>query len=121
MAVEDSMCTLVPYFEVADGELEAFKVLGEKMVEATRSESACLFYGFTFNGNRVLCREGYTGAEGVLAHLDNVGPILQEALKIARLDLLEVHGPATELDKLREPMAAMKPVFYTLELGFRNT
>ena len=33
---------------------------------------------------------------------------------------LEVHGPESELDKLREPLAALNPQFFTLEYGFRR-
>ena len=29
MASTDTCCTLVPYFKVADGQLDAFKALGE--------------------------------------------------------------------------------------------
>ena len=120
MATDDQCCTVVPYFKVHDGQLEAFKALCEQAVETTRSEADCLFYGFSFSDDIAFCREGYGSAEGVLAHLGNVGPVLQEMFKIADLNKLEVHGPAAELDKLREPMAAMKPKFFTLEYGFRR-
>src|SRR5207237_10562033 len=42
----------------------------------TGGPTAChgsLFYEFTVNGEEVFCREGYTDAEGLLAHLENVG------------------------------------------------
>ena len=64
--------------------------------------------------------EGYVDAEGALAHLDNVGTLLGEALKIADITRLEVHGPEQELAKLREPLANFKPRFFTLEYGFRR-
>ncbi len=56
----------------------------------------------------------------MLAHLENVGPLLEEALQIAELTRLEVHGPDAELAKLREPLAAFGPQFFTLEFGFRR-
>ena len=37
MALEDNLCTLVPYFTVQDGQLDAFKALGEQMVEKTKN------------------------------------------------------------------------------------
>ena len=52
--------------------------------------------------------------------LENVGTLLQEALKIAELTRLEIHGPEEELAKLREPLADLKPQFFTLEYGFRR-
>lgn len=119
MAVEDSMCTIVPYFTVQDGKMDEFKALGEQMVAKTRTEAECLFYGFTFNGDRAFCREGYTSGEGVLAHLQNVDEPLKKALAIASLDIFEIHGPAAEIEKLREPLAQLNPTFFTLETGFR--
>lgn len=119
MALEDSMCTIVPYFTVQDGKMEEFKALGEQMVTATKTESECLFYGFSFNGDRAFCREGYTGADGVLAHLQNVDALLKQALAIASLDTFEIHGSAAEIDKLREPLKGLEPTFFTLETGFR--
>ena len=57
------------------------------------------------------------GTGALLAHLDNVGALLGEALKIADIERLEVHAPAGEIEKLRAPMAALKPRFYALVPG----
>ena len=120
MATQDKCCSIVPYFRVSSGKLGAFKELCERFVEKTSTEPECLYYGFSFNGDQVHCREGYEDAEGVLAHLENVGPLLEEALKIAELTRLEIHGPEQELAKLREPLAELNPQFFTLEYGFRR-
>ncbi|OGP90193.1 MAG: hypothetical protein A2157_13515 [Deltaproteobacteria bacterium RBG_16_47_11] len=120
MATKDKCCTIVPYFKVSSGKLETFKGLCEEFVAKTSREPKCLYYGFSFSGDQVHCREGYEDAEGLLAHLKNVGLLLQEALKIAEITRLEVHGPENELAKLREPLANMKPQFFTLEYGFRR-
>jgi len=104
--------TLHPYFKVHPGKLETFKAGFPAFVEKTASEEKNLFYEFTVNGDEVFCREGYANAEGLLAHLENVGALLAEALKIADLVRLEVHGPAAELDKLREPLAHLKPEWF---------
>jgi hypothetical protein len=69
----------------------------------------------------VHCREGYEDAEGVLFHLDNVGTLLNEALKISDLTRLEIHGPEEELAKLREPLAELNPEYFVLEYGFRHS
>lgn len=120
MATRDACCTLVPYFTIHEGKLEEFKSLCGKFVDKTKTEPGCMFYGFTFDGLEAHCREGYQDAEGVLAHLENVGDILDEALKISELHRLEVHGPAGELDKLREPLQDLDVQYYNLELGFRR-
>lgn len=120
MSTQDKCCSLVPYFKVHAGKLDAFKHLCEQFVEKTKQEAKCLYYGFSFDDNHVHCREGYADAEGLLAHLENVGSILEEALKIADITRLEIHGPEEELAKLREPLASFKPQFFTLEYGFRR-
>ncbi len=120
MATDDKCCTIVPYFQVPAERLGEFKALCERFVERTANEERCLYYGFSFDGCEAHCREGYADAEGLLAHLENVGDLLDEALKIAEITRLEVHGPADEIAKLREPLAALNPRFFTLEYGFRR-
>jgi quinol monooxygenase YgiN len=120
MATQDKCCTIVPYFEISSGKREAFKTLCEKFVEKTKDESKCLYYGFSFDGDQAHCREGYEDAEGLLTHLASVGALLAEALTIAELVRLEIHGPEDELAKLRGPLADLKPQFFILEYGFRR-
>jgi len=120
MATQDKCCSIVPYFQVHGGKLDAFKAMCEQFVEKSRQEPKCLYYGFSFAGDLVHCREGYADAQGALTHIENVGPLLQEALKISDLTRLEVHGPESELAQLRSPMAGLKPQFFTLEYGFRR-
>ena len=120
MATQDKCCTIVPYFKVQSGKLGAFKEMCEQFVEKTDTEPKCLYYGFSFLEDQVHCREGYQDADGVLAHLENVGSLFQEALKIADLTRFEIHGPEEELAKLREPLSDLKPQFFNLEFGFRR-
>ena len=107
--------TLHPYFKVHPGKLEEFKAAFPAFIEKTKSEEKNLFYGFTIKGDEVFCREGYTDAEGILAHLDNVGALLAEAFKIADLIRLELHGDAEQLDKLRKPLAYLNPAWFLVE------
>lgn len=120
MATTDKCCTIVPYFKPHEGKFEAFKSKCPEFVALTEKEEKVLYYGFSFTGDHVHCREGYADAEGVLAHLENVGALLQEALKIAELVRLEIHGPAEELTKLKAPLADLPVEYYTLEFGFRR-
>jgi len=120
MALEDTVCTLVPYFVVQDGKLDEFKALGEQMVEKTRSEDEVVFYGFSFSGQKAHCREGYRSAAGVLAHLENVNELLGKALQIASIERLEVHAPAADVAALEGPLKELGPTFFTMESGFRK-
>ena len=107
--------SLYPYFKAHSGKMEELKAALPAFVEKTASEEKNLFYGFTIKGDELFCREAYADAEGLLAHLDNVGAMLAEALKIADLTRLEVHGPAAELEKLKGPLAHLKPEFFVVE------
>jgi quinol monooxygenase YgiN len=121
MMLEDTCCTLAPYFKIHEGQVEAWKAGCPDFVAKTREEGdGCRFYGFSFDGETAHCREGYRDADAVLAHLDNVGELLKKALAISDLTRLEVHGPASEIDKLREPLSGLNPQFFTVEFGFRR-
>jgi len=116
----DTCCTLVPYFQINDGQLDAFKALGPQFVARTRNEAGCVHYAFSYNGSVAHCREGYDNADALLAHLENVGAVLGEALKLSQITRLEVHGPAAELAKLKQPLASLNPQFFELEEGIRR-
>lgn len=120
MATSDNCCTIVPYFKIHAGKIAEFKSLCEQFVETTLQEADCLYYGFSFAGDQAHCREGYTNANALLHHLDNVGTLLQQALKLADITRLEIHGPASELTQLRQPLADLNPQYFVLEYGFRR-
>ena len=106
--------TLHPYFRVPADKLELLKAILPEFVAKTRHETGNLFYEFTVNGDEVFCREGYVNAEALLAHLENVAAMLAAALTMAELIRIEVHGPAAELEKLKEPLAHLKPCWFVL-------
>lgn len=112
-----SAVSLHPYFKVHPGQLAAAKELLPAFVEKTKSEPARLYYEFTISDDVVFCREAYTDAAGALAHLENVGALLGEMLKLSELVRLEVHGPAEELEKMKAPLAALQPAWFAFECG----
>ncbi len=109
-----------PYFKVHAGQIDAAKALLPQFVEKTQSEPLCVHYEFTINGDVVFCREAYRGAEGALAHLANVGALLGEMLKISDVERLEIHGPAEELEKLKAPLAELKPAWFAYACGLER-
>ena len=112
-----NVVSIHPYFKAHPGKLAEFKAAMPAFVERTAVETKNLYYEFTCNGDEIFCREGYVGAEGVLAHLENVGPLLTEAMKISDLIRVEIHGPAEELEKLKGPLAEFKPAWFVRECG----
>lgn len=109
--------SLHPYFDVEDGRMGDFIAAMDRFVERTSAEDACLYYDFSRCGDRVFCREAYVGAAGVLGHLENVGDLLEEVLGYSKLARVEVHGPEAEIDKLREPLAALGADFFVRVTG----
>ncbi|MEM7697910.1 MAG: hypothetical protein AAF236_05840 [Verrucomicrobiota bacterium] len=109
--------TIHPYFKPHEGKRDAFIASLPSFVEKTSTEENCLFYDFTISEELIFCREGYVGAAGALHHLENVGEMLEQALTISDLVRLEVHGPAAELDQMREPLAELPVEWYIRETG----
>jgi hypothetical protein len=109
--------SLHPYFAVKAGNLPEVQALLSEFVALTANEGGMLCYEFTLSGEVVFCREAYLNADAVLAHLANVGPLLDRMLGLAELVRLEIHGPADELEKLRAPLSALNPTWFTYECG----
>src|SRR4051812_42282294 len=120
MAIEDTAVTIVPYLKVRPGKMDELKPLCERLVEKTKTEAGCLYYGFCFNEDVAFCREGYQNGDAALAHLDNVGALLAELQKLTDIIRLEIHGPEGEVAKLRGPLAELKPEYFILKCGFRR-
>jgi hypothetical protein len=109
--------SLHPYFKVHAGKLDAAKALLREFVAQTATEEKVLYYEFTLNDDEIFCREAYVGAAGVLAHLTNVGGLLDRMLLLSTRTRLEVHGPAVELELLKAPLGKLNPSWFTYECG----
>ena len=120
MSHSTNVVSIHPYFKAKPGKLAEAKTMLPRFVTKTSTEKLVLHYDFTINGDEIHCRESYVGAEGLLAHVENVGSVLGEFLKIVDLTRLEVHGPAGELAKLRGPLASLKPTWFVYEYGLNR-
>lgn len=109
--------SLNPYFRVHPGNSDAARKLLDRFVSKTSTEAGCLYYEFTRCQDIIFCREAYRDAAGVLAHLENVGPELEEVLRLADLIRIEIHGPAAELDRLRGPLAHLPVEWFVWQCG----
>ena len=112
-----NVVSIHPYFKAKPGKLAEAKAMLPTFVAKTATEKLVRHYDFTVNGDEIHCRESYVGADGLLAHLENIGAVLGEFLKIVDLTRLEVHGPAGELGKLKGPLANLKPSWFVYECG----
>lgn len=105
-----------PYFKINEGRTDDFKALIAKFIESTQTEKTCLYYDFSINGDIAFCREAYLDADAVLAHLANVGAHIEASAEFSEMIKLEMHGPAEELAKLKQPLAEL-PVEYFEHVG----
>lgn len=106
-----------PYFKVPPGRMDEARAILREFVARTAREEKALYYEFTVNGDQIFCREAYVGAAGALAHLANVGEVLQKFLKVVTLTRLEVHGTAADLDQLRPDLGSLNPEWFVYECG----
>lgn len=106
-----------PYFKIQPGKEDAFQAIIADFVERTSKEESCLYYDFSLCGDQAFCREAYTDAAAVLRHLENVGPCIEATGAISELYRLEIHGPESEINQLREPLAALGAEFYVWTNG----
>lgn len=109
-----------PYFKIHPGKEDEFKAIIKQFVKQTESEDYCLYYDFSIGGGQAFCREAYEDAEGLLKHLGNVNTQLGEALEISNIVRIEVHGPADELEKLKQPLAELPVNYYTHVAGLKR-
>ena len=117
MTERSTIVSVHPYFRVQSGKMNEAKVLLGQMISRTSAEKENLYYDFTIHEDVVFCREAYQSAAGLLNHLDNVGPVLGEFLKIAELIRLEVHAAPAEVAKLKGPMAQLNPQWFEFYAG----
>lgn len=113
----ETTVSIHPYFKPHEGKFDEFVSHLQTFVDKTASEEAVLFYDFTICDDVIFCREAYVGAAGALTHLENVGAMLEQALEISDLLRLEVHGPAAELDQMREPLKDLPVEWFILKTG----
>lgn len=109
--------SLHPYFKAHAGQQAACHALLPAFVAATQPDKDCLYYEFTAHEDEIFCREAYPTAAAALAHLDTVGPLLAEMLKISDLTRLEIHGPEADLAILKPALAGLSPIWFTTVMG----
>jgi len=120
MTHSTKVVSIHPYFKTKPGKLAEARAMLPKFIATTSPEKLVLYYDMTVNGDEIHCREAYLGAEGLLAHLDNIGAVLGEFLQVADLTRLEVHGTAEELAKLKGPLETLKPAWFVYECGLER-
>merc|ERR1711907_856728 len=114
-----NLMTIQPTFTVKDWEV-AGPIMAE-FVEATEKEDGCIYYGWSKSDDKLFCREAYVDAAAVIKHLENVGALVGKLTEsAAKLEKIELHGTAAELDKCKGMMDAFGTTYWTIDSGFQN-
>lgn len=106
-----------PYFKFQPDQRNAVKSLLPAFLDRTATEPGVLHYDFTMSEDTLFCREAYRDAAALLAHVANVGALIEQMLTLSTLVRVEIHGPAAELEQLRAPLAGLNPTWYLSECG----
>ena len=117
MAQSFNCVCLVPYFKAFPGKEAEVRKMFPKFVEKTSLENGVVYYDFFSNGDEFYCREAYRDAAAALAHLTNVGVLLDEMMKLADLTRVEIHGSASEVAKVKESLEPLHPICFVHEHG----
>ena len=113
--IVDRYCALVWVFELHEDRVEDFKALCEQVCGRVGEEPKCVSHRFSYNGKHLQYRVVAEDAFGVLAHVVDLGELLEDVLKTVTLVRLEIHAPGDQLEQLRGPLAAFEPDFYTAD------
>jgi len=100
--MSDTHLALAVIFDVPEG--QEFKSFFPKFYAKVKTGTKdCIYYGFATCGNKVLCREGYKGAAGLMAHMGEVKEDLEKMIKQIGKERVKIlmSGPASELDKVK--------------------
>jgi quinol monooxygenase YgiN len=86
-------------FNLNPGKLEEFTALAKEAIEVTRTnEPEMKSYQWFWNDTKSACfvNEWHTSSASMLAHLENVKPVLGKLLEVAKLARLDVYGNPNE-------------------------
>jgi len=112
--------TIHPTFTIINK--DKAKPIMADFVKKTKSEKGCIYYGWTVCGDKLYCREAYVDGAAVNEHLKNVGSCIGAILAdgICKLDSIEIHGPAKELEVCKPGTKDLGTAYFEVDSGFTN-
>ena len=116
-----SVVTLIAYFNIGPGNADRFRANCQEMVALRTREPGHLASAYSFDGDAAATsREDYENADAVKRHMEVGQHIYESTRGLVSVTGVEIHGPAAELDKLRDLFGDLSPRFYVTEFGFRR-
>lgn len=116
-----AVVTVVATFDIRPDCAKQFRVNCEAMIALREKEPGHLASAYSFDGDSAATsREDYENADAVIQHMTVGQHIYESTRSLVDITGVEIHGPAAELDKLRDLFGDMSPRFYITEYGFRR-
>lgn len=113
--------TLIGTSIIHPGKANQFKANCEAMVALRGKEPDDLASAYSFDGDGgAVSREDYQNADAVIQHMQLGEHIFEQTRELVDITGVELHGPAEQLDKLREPLDDLSPRYFVTESGFRR-
>lgn len=113
--------TIVGYMTVPEAHADAFRKNCADMIELRSQESGHLASAYSFSADgTVVSREDYDSADAVIRHMELGSHIFGSTQSLVSITGVELHGPAAELEKLRDLFSGISPGFFVTEFGFRR-
>jgi quinol monooxygenase YgiN len=115
-----SHTNIYPMFTIND--MEKAKPHLDGMVEATKAEAGCLYYGWTICGDKLHCRETYVDGAAASVHLGAAGPLVGAMLEsgAASLDEIGIMGTAADLAAAKEAGDGLGCAYWEVWDSFSN-
>jgi len=110
--------TIQPTFTIKD--LAKAEPFMKKCVDLTKTESGCMYYGWTIKDDKLFCREAYVDAAAVQAHLENIVPAVGEMLDsgAASLDEINFMGPKAGWGTFKKSADALGAIYWDRYASF---
>lgn len=113
--------TLVGYFSIPAANAVAFRKNCAEMIELRTQETGHLASAYSFGTDgTAVSREDYESADAVIRHMEVGSHIFQSTQTLVEITGVELHGPESEIEKLRDLFSGMSLRVYVTEFGFRG-
>jgi len=109
----DRTVVMCPFFKLAPDEFNAWKAVADEFYKVVKQSEDLLFYNMAFCDGGVTVRQGYRTGAALLKHLRTADKPMTDALKVGKLEKVEVHGPKRQLRVVRKEMTQIGDCYFT--------
>lgn len=116
--LSDTTVHIVPKFSFNFSNYAQIHDIGRHLIAQSKRQSGTLGYSWLFNLDytEMVHREWYDSAQAWLDHSTEGGALIAKLLPLVKIEEFEIHGPASELQTLRNVpfVQSLNPKFYEI-------